>query len=76
MPTQNVTNYNVIINGKTFLDQPVNRNSRRYNKLTHLTLEQGDDCTTESLFNYKYARDNYKIIEIDLSKQRALDADP
>ena len=29
MPTQNVTNYNVMINGKTFLDQPVNSDSRR-----------------------------------------------
>ena len=76
MPTQNVTKYNVMINGKTFLDQPVNSDSRRYDELTHLTLGQGDDYTTGSLFNYKYARDNYKIIGIDLSKQRVLDADP
>ena len=76
MPGWGVTNYDVMINGKTFLDQPVNSKSRRYDELRHLTLGQGDDYTTGALLDYKYVRDNYKIIGIDLSKQRALDTDP
>ena len=76
MPSRSVTNYNVMINGKTFLDQPVRDDSRRYDELRHLTLGQGDDYTTGSLLDYKYVKGSYKIIGIDLSKQRFLDADP
>ena len=38
MTARAVTNYNVMINEKSFLDQPVNSGSRRYNEQTHLTL--------------------------------------
>ena len=34
----------------------------------------GDDFTT-SLLDYAYFKDNYKLISVDLSKQKALDAD-
>lgn len=27
-------------------------------------------------FNYKYFKENYKLLSIDLSKQQGLDADP
>ena len=50
--------------------------SRRYDDIRRLTLGHGDDYTTGSLLDYKYVRDYYKIIGIDLSKQRELDADP
>ena len=36
----------------------------------------GDDYRTGSLLNYGYFRDNYKLIAVDLSKQKALDPDP
>ena len=29
-----------------------------------------------SLLDYAYFKDNYRLIEVDLSKQKALDADP
>ena len=32
--------------------------------------------TTGSLLDYAYFRDNYRLIAVDLSKQKALDADP
>ena len=35
----------------------------------------GDYYTTRSLFDYVYFKDNYKLIAVDLSKQKALDAD-
>ena len=34
-----------------------------------------DDYTTGFLSDYEYFKDNYKLIAIDLSKQKALDAD-
>ena len=35
----------------------------------------GDDYTTSRLLNYAYFKDNYKLFAVDLSKQKALDAD-
>ena len=36
----------------------------------------GDDYTTGCLLDYAYFKDNYRLIAVDLSKQKALDADP
>ena len=33
----------------------------------------GDNCTTGCLLDYPYFNEHYKMIEIDLSKQKALD---
>ena len=35
----------------------------------------GDYYTTRPLFDYVYFKDNYKLIAVDLSKKKALDAD-
>ena len=35
----------------------------------------GDHYTTGSLLDYAYFKDNYKLIAVGLSKQKALDAD-
>ena len=35
----------------------------------------GDDYTTGSLLDYVYLKDNYKLIAVNLSKQKALDGD-
>ena len=65
-----------MINGKIFFDQPVNNKAKQYEDLRHLMTGQGDDYTTGSLLDYKYFSDHYKIVGVDLSKQRAFDADP
>ena len=36
----------------------------------------GDDYATGCLLDYAYFKDNYRLIAVDLSKQKALDADP
>ena len=36
----------------------------------------GDDYTTGCLQDYGYFKDNYRLITVDLNKQKALDADP
>ena len=35
-----------------------------------------EDYTTGSLLDYDYFKKNYKLVSIDLSKQKELDADP
>ena len=37
---------------------------------------QRDNYTTGCLLDYSYFADTYKMIAVDLSKQKALDADP
>ena len=37
---------------------------------------QGDDYTTGCLLVYAYFKNSYRLIALDLSKQKALDANP
>ena len=37
--------------------------------------EKGDDYTSGCLLDFAYFEKNYKLIAVDLSKQKALDAD-
>ena len=37
---------------------------------------QGDAYTTGYLFDYAYFKDNYRLIAVNLDKQKASDADP
>ena len=47
-----------------------------WNKEFGLSNGQGDDYTTGCLPDYSYFEKQYKMIAIDLSKQKALDSDP
>ena len=40
-----------------------------------LTTGQGEDYTTGCLLDYDYTKNHYRIIVVDLSKQKELDAD-
>ena len=40
------------------------------------SIGQGDDYTTGCLLDFAYFEKNYGLIAADLSKQKALDADP
>ena len=37
---------------------------------------EGEDYTTGSLLDYDYIKNNYKLVAVNLSKQKELDADP
>ena len=67
---------NVMINGRNFLDQPVENDLRTYESIQKITAGQGDDYIIGCLVHYPYSKENYKMIAIDLSKQQAFDADP
>ena len=57
---------------KKLLPQPINDLIKQYDEVRKVSIEQGDDCTTGSLL---YILLNYRLIVVDLSKQKALDAD-
>ena len=70
LPNVEIKDYNIMINGENFFDQPI-----KNNKVT-IATGQGDDYTTGCLLDYPYFMDTYKMIAVDLSKQQALDSDP
>ena len=39
-------------------------------------IGKGEDYTTGSLLDFNYFDKNYKLVAVDLSKQKELDADP
>ena len=65
-----------MINGENVFDQPIKNNKVTYENIRKIATGQGHDYTTGCLLNYLYFKGNYKMIAIDLSKQKALDADP
>ena len=71
----NITNYNVLIDGRNFYDQPVNDMIKQYDEIRKIATGQGDDYTTGCLLDYQHFKDDYNLIAIDLSKQKELDAD-
>ena len=39
-------------------------------------IGKGEDYTTGSLLDYNYFKEYYKLVAVDLSKQKELDVDP
>ena len=76
IPNVEIKDYNVMIDGKNFFDQPVKNNKVTYENIRKIATGQGDDYTTGCLLDYIYFKNHYKMIAVDLSKQQALDADP
>ena len=76
LPTVEIKDYNIMINGENFFDQPIKNNKVTYENIRKIATGQGDDYTTGCLLDYSYFADTYKIIAVDLSKQQVLDADP
>ena len=68
--------YNFMIDGKNFFDQPVKNNKVTYENIIKTATDKGDDYTTGFLLDYTYFKNYYKMIAIDLSKQQSLDANP
>ena len=76
LPTVEIKDYNILINGENFFDQPIKNNKITYDNIRKIATGQGDDYTTGCLLDYPYFANTYEMIAVDLSKQQALDADP
>ena len=75
LPIVEIKDYNNMINGENFFDQPIKNNKVTYENIRKITTGQRDDYKTGCLLDYSYFVDTYKMIAVDLSKQQALDAD-
>ena len=76
LPNVEIKDYNIMINGENFFDQPIKNSKVTYENIRKIATGQGDDYTTGCLLDYSYFMDTYKMIAVDLSKQQALDSDP
>ena len=76
LPKDIIDNYNVIINGNIFNEQAIDSDIKRYEKIRILSTGQGEDYTTVFLLDYDYINNDYKLIAVDLSRQKELDANP
>ena len=75
LPREEIINYIVLIDGRNFYDQPITDLIKQYDEVRKVSTGQSDDCTTGCLLDYAYIKGNYRLIVVDLSKQKALDAD-
>ena len=76
LPRVDITNYNALIDGRNFYDQPINDQIKKYDEIRKIATGKGDGYSTGWLLDYQYFKDHYQLIAVDLSKQKELDADP
>ena len=68
--------YNVIIDGRNFYNHEIESDIEKYRELKKVMIGKGEDYTTGSLLDFNYFLKHYKLVAVDLSKQKELDADP
>ena len=76
LPRIDLNKYNVIIDGRNFYENPIKSDFEKYRELKKVMTGKGEDYTAGSLLDYDYFKKNYKLVAVDLSKQKQLDADP
>ena len=58
------------------MEKTINNNFKTYGNIRKIATGRGDDYTTGCLLDYIYFNKYYKMIAVDLSKQKEVDADP
>ena len=76
LPNVKIKDYNVMIDGRNFFDQPMKNDSKIYDNIRKIATSQGDDHTTCCLLDYPYFKKYCKLIAIDISKEQKLNGDP
>ena len=76
LPRIELNKYNVIIGERNFYDNPIENNIEKYRELKKVMIGKGEDYTTGSLLDFNYFDKHYKLVAVDLSKQKELHADP
>ena len=74
LPRVKIENYNIEIDGREFYDQPINDSIKQYDEIRKISTGQVDDYTTGCLLGFAYFEKNCRLIAVDLSKQKVLDA--
>ena len=67
VPKVKISDFNVLIDGKSFFDLPVKNDEEAYEKV--IEISNNNNNTTGNLLDFASFKKNYKLIAIDLSKQ-------
>ena len=59
---------------KIFYDQAIDSDIKQCEQIRKLTASQGEDYTTGCLLDYHYIKNHYRLISVDLSRQKELHA--
>ena len=59
LPRVNITNYNVLIDGRNFYDQPISDQIKKYDEIIKIATGKGDDYNTGCLLHYQYFVNHY-----------------
>ena len=65
-----IKNYNALTDGRSFHEQPINDLIKQYDELRKISTGQGDVYTAGCLLDDSYFKCNYKLIAVNLSKQK------
>ena len=76
LPRNDLNKYNVIIDRRNLYDNPIESGIEKYRELKKVMIGKGEDYTTGSLLDYNCFKKHYKLVAVDLSKQKELDANP
>ena len=68
VPSVEIKDYNVLIDGNASFELPIKNIEEKYEKIIQIT-DQNGYYTRGHLLDYKYFKERYKLIAIDLSKQ-------
>ena len=52
LPRVDITDYNVLIDGRNHYDQPINKQIKKYDEIRKTAAGKGDDYTTGCLLDY------------------------
>ena len=70
-PKADIKDYNVMIDGKPFSEEPIKNKKETYEKIIEIC--KNSNYTTGNLLDYEYFTNYYNLIAIDLSKQIELE---
>ena len=72
IPSVEIKDYNVLIDGNVFFELPIKNIDKTYEKIIQIT-DHSSYYTRGNLLDYKYFKEHYKLIAIDLSRQIELE---
>ena len=72
LPSVEIKDYNVLIDGNAFFELPIKNIEETYEKIIEITDHSGY-YARGNLLDYEYFKEYYKLIAIDLSKQIELE---
>ena len=75
-PKEKIKDYNIIIDGRIFINKPVNNDARTFENIEKLPLVK--DIVTKLVLHgiIVISKKTIRLVTVNLSKQQAFNADP